>query len=197
VANAVYNQAKVTLCVLDNSTTAMTGSQPHPGTGRRMSFDAASNAQKDAEHALRIPDVLRALGVKYVADVNPFELEATIAAVRDAVAFDKTSAIVFKAPCITVAAPKPQPMVYANTCTNCKNCIRAIGCPALVVRSGQVVIDQTLCYGCNLCMSVCPRNAILAAPDVAAMSASAAAGTTTRMVADDMLQPDDAGGERP
>jgi indolepyruvate ferredoxin oxidoreductase alpha subunit len=220
VANAVYNQAKVTLCVLDNSTTAMTGSQPHPGTGRRMSFDAASNAQKDAEHALRIPNVLRALGVEHVAEVDPFELKAAIAAVRDAVTFDKTSAIVFRAPCITVAAPKPQPVVCVDTCTNCMSCIRAIGCPALVVRSEQVVIDQTLCYGCKLCMSVCPRNAILAAPDVAAMSASttaanaavaadAAARVTTMSTsataggesqsgdAGRTLQPGDAGGERP
>ncbi|MDR0347306.1 MAG: indolepyruvate ferredoxin oxidoreductase subunit alpha [Coriobacteriales bacterium] len=157
VSNAVYNNAKVTLCVLNNATTAMTGSQPHPGTGKRMGLSAAEN---DAQHALRIPDILRALGVKQVAEVNPFELSKAIEAVRTAVDFDGVSAIVFNAPCVTVAPPGPQPTIDDERCTNCKSCIRSIGCPALVVRGGQVVIDATLCYGCGLCVDLCPVKAI-------------------------------------
>jgi indolepyruvate ferredoxin oxidoreductase alpha subunit len=157
VANAVYNQADVTLCILDNSTTAMTGSQPHPGTGMRMSFDAT---QKDAENALRIPAVLSALGVGFVEEVDPFDLDRAVEVVRAAVEHKGVSAIVFKAPCITVAPPQPQPTVNAKVCTNCKACIKAIGCPALVVRNEQVTIDTTLCYGCNLCIHLCPFKAI-------------------------------------
>jgi indolepyruvate ferredoxin oxidoreductase alpha subunit len=160
VANAVYNRSKITLCILDNSTTAMTGSQPHPGTGIRMTPDAS---QGDAERALRIPDILRALGVRHVAQVDPFDFDEALSAVRAAIDFEETSAIVFKAPCITVAAPKPQPVVYTGACTNCKVCIQSIGCPALVTRAGQVTIDKTLCYGCNLCVSLCPFKAILPA----------------------------------
>jgi indolepyruvate ferredoxin oxidoreductase alpha subunit len=157
VANAVYNQAKITLCVLDNSITAMTGSQPHPGTGVRMSFDST---QKDAENALRIPGVLRALGVEFVEEVNPLDLAATIEVVRAAADYDGVSAIVFKAPCISVAPQQPQPSINLDTCTNCKVCIKSIGCPALIVRDGQVTIDTGLCYGCDLCTQTCPFNAI-------------------------------------
>jgi indolepyruvate ferredoxin oxidoreductase alpha subunit len=165
VVNAVYNRSKVTLCILDNSTTAMTGSQPHPGTGIRMSPDAAYDTQKDAQRALRIPSILRALGVEQIAHVNPFELKTAIEAVRDAVAFEGPSALVFKAPCITVAPPKPQPTLSAATCTNCKRCIRELGCPALVLRAGKVAIDCTLCYGCGLCVGVCPTAAITPTPN--------------------------------
>jgi indolepyruvate ferredoxin oxidoreductase alpha subunit len=159
VANAVYNQAKITLCVLDNSITAMTGSQPHPGTGIRMSFDAT---QKDAENALRIPAILQALGVQFVEEVNPFELEKAIEVIRAAANYDGVSAIVFKAPCISVAAPQPQPAIDPQACTNCKVCIRKIGCPALVAGENQVLIDESLCYGCTLCINICPSNAIKA-----------------------------------
>jgi indolepyruvate ferredoxin oxidoreductase alpha subunit len=164
VANATYNQANVTLCVLDNSTTAMTGSQPHPGTGVRMGLSAEQSAQASAERALRIPDILRALGMKHVSQLDPFDQQTAVEAVRAAVDFEGPSALVFKAPCITVAAPKPQPTVCIETCTNCKRCIRAIGCPALVIREEQVTIDTTLCYGCELCVGVCPFGAILPTP---------------------------------
>jgi indolepyruvate ferredoxin oxidoreductase alpha subunit len=169
VANAVYNQTNITLCVLDNATTAMTGAQPHPGTGIRMSFDAAA---KDAENALRIPAVLRALGVGHVAEVDPFDFDAAVEAVRAAVDFTGPSALVFKAPCITVAPRSAQrsahhgaqhnaqPVIDIEACTNCRGCIRAIGCPALVVRDGQVAIDKTLCFGCGLCVHTCCFDAI-------------------------------------
>jgi indolepyruvate ferredoxin oxidoreductase alpha subunit len=161
VANAAYNRANVTLCVLDNSTTAMTGSQPHPGTGIRI---GAATSERDAENALHIPDVLCALGIEHVAEVNPFELDAAIAAVRAAVDFKGPSAIVFKAPCITVAAPRPQPTVGEDTCTGCGLCVKSIGCPALSMDGRRAVIDKTLCYGCGLCASVCPFDAINASP---------------------------------
>ncbi|MDR3315436.1 MAG: 4Fe-4S binding protein [Coriobacteriales bacterium] len=173
VANAVYNQTDVTLCVLDNSITAMTGSQPHPGTGLRMSSDAT---ERDAANALKIPAVLKALGVEHVTEVNPFDFDTSVAAVRAAVDFKGVSALVFKAPCITVSKPAPQPEVDQSTCTRCKACIKAIGCPALVVREGEVRIDTTLCYGCGLCVRVCPFDAITASVP---STASATPATST------------------
>jgi indolepyruvate ferredoxin oxidoreductase alpha subunit len=164
VVNAVYNHAKITLCVLDNATTAMTGSQPHPGTGIRLSPGTAHDQQKDAECAPRIPNILRALGVKHVEEIDPFKLEGAIKAIREAVAFEGPSALVFRAPCVTVAAPKPHLKVIAKNCTTCLSCIRAIGCPALTTREQQVAIDTTLCYGCGLCASVCPFDAIAVTP---------------------------------
>jgi indolepyruvate ferredoxin oxidoreductase alpha subunit len=190
VVNAVYNRSRVTLCVLDNATTAMTGSQPHPGTGTRVCTGEAlqsptqgatagreaqaqgTTGTRDTAPALSIPTILRALGVEQVAQVDPFELEKATEAVRTAVDFDGPSAIVFRAPCITVAPPKPQPTVAVDTCTNCMSCIRVLGCPALIVRAQQVTIDETLCYGCGLCVNICPFDAI-AAPASADSAASA------------------------
>ncbi|MDR1013886.1 MAG: hypothetical protein LBL86_02750 [Coriobacteriales bacterium] len=162
VVNAAYNQADVTLCILDNSTTAMTGSQPHPGTGMRMSADASA---RDAERALRIPGILRALGVGHVAEADPFETRSAIETVRAAVAFKGPSAVVFRAPCITVAAPKPRMAVSNEACTGCLVCFRSIGCPALMVQDDQVAVDKALCYGCGLCASLCAFDAIAPVAD--------------------------------
>ncbi|MCL1846440.1 MAG: thiamine pyrophosphate-dependent enzyme [Coriobacteriia bacterium] len=191
VVNAVYNQAQVTLCVLDNATTAMTGSQPHPGTGIRLgthraaqeSTDVAggesgTNAEgaadgedamgaggatsaADTKGALDIPAVLRALGVRHVAQVDPFDLKAAQEAVREAVSHSGVSAVVFKAPCITVAPPQTRRGVDPGLCSACHKCIREIGCPALIVTSEKKArIDQALCYGCTLCAQLCPTHAI-------------------------------------
>jgi len=163
VVNAVYNRARVTLCVLDNSTTAMTGSQPHPGTGVRVANSGTATAGEDMANALCIPEVLRALGVAHVAQVNPFSLESAQLAVARAVEYDGVSAVVFEAPCITVARAKPLPVIDKNVCIGCKKCIQAIGCPALVYTSEKrMSIDSSLCYGCNLCVYVCPSGAIIA-----------------------------------
>ncbi|MDR1088155.1 MAG: 4Fe-4S binding protein [Coriobacteriales bacterium] len=160
VANAVYNQAKVTLIVLDNAITAMTGQQPHPGTGIRMSYDAEP---RDAAGALSIPGVLEALGVESVAVVNPLDLPRAIKAVVAAVEKPRVSAVVFKAPCITVRRLRPAPTVLSDACTGCRVCIESIGCPALTMdaEATQVHIDEALCYGCLLCTQVCPFSALV------------------------------------
>jgi len=157
VANAVYNQAPVTFIVLDNAITAMTGAQPHPGTGIRMSANATP---ADAEGAIDIPTVLRALGVKHVATCDPLDFKQAVATVRTAVDFPGASAVVFKSPCITVSKPGPLPVVDADTCTLCRVCLNTLGCPALVVRGEAVAVDTTLCYGCDLCVQICPFDAI-------------------------------------
>ena len=163
VVNAVYNRANVTLCILDNSTTAMTGSQPHPGTGKRISGDATD---RDVQNALCIPKILQVLGVEHVTEVNPFDLTRAQEAVCEAVDFVGVSAVVFKAPCITVDVPKPQPIIDPLLCIGCRKCIRSIGCPALLFLSDKrASIDKSLCFGCNLCLNICPSSAIRAALD--------------------------------
>jgi indolepyruvate ferredoxin oxidoreductase alpha subunit len=168
VANAVYNQTDVTLFVLDNATTAMTGTQPHPGTGVRMSngFEptchshAAAQSDADRANAISIPEVLKALGVKHIAVVDPFDYQAAIKAASDAIAYVGVSVVVFVAPCITVSKPRPRSYVEPEKCTFCRACINTLGCPALIVRDGKVAVDQSLCYGCTLCEQVCPFDAI-------------------------------------
>lgn len=152
VVNAVYNQTKMTLIVLDNSTTAMTGHQPHPGTGVTMMGDTASK--------ISISKVLEGIGVPYVVTVDPLDFPAAVKAVEDAVQVEGVSAIIFKSPCIAVTKPKKSLKICQDTCINCKKCMTQLGCPAIFTEKGQVVIDESLCYGCGLCTFVCPVHAI-------------------------------------
>lgn len=159
VVNAVYNQAKITVCILDNSTTAMTGHQPHPGTGVTMMGEIVEKVS--------IEKMLLAAGVKSVVTVDPFNQTEAVQAVKDAVKVDGVSAIIFKAPCIAVASKlgyaKPQPkFVNYDKCIGCQKCIKELGCPSLSVIAGErkVEIDDSLCTGCGLCEQVCPTKAI-------------------------------------
>lgn len=151
VVNAVYNDADMILCVLDNSTTAMTGHQPHPGTGRTMMGEFVEKVS--------IKAVLEGIGVKKIVEVNPLDLEAAIQAVRECSDLKGVKAILFQSPCIAVTKPKNTCKINEK-CVQCKKCIREIGCPAIIVENGKVTIDENLCTGCGLCAQVCPVQAI-------------------------------------
>lgn len=152
VINAVYNQAEMTLIVLDNSTTAMTGHQPHPGTGRTMMGNVVNKVS--------IEGILRGIGLEFVETVNPLDLQASIDTVKRAAGMPGVKAIIFKYPCIAIEKPDGCMAVDSDRCINCRKCIRELGCPALIIRDNQVVIDETLCTGCGLCSQVCPVQAI-------------------------------------
>lgn len=151
VINAIYNEADMILCVLDNSTTAMTGHQPHPGTGRNMMGHMVEK--------INITKVLEGIGVQKIITVNPLELDKAVAAVQECMALPGVKAIIFKSPCIAISKPSGK-MQVSDKCIQCKKCIREIGCPAIIVRDGRVTIDTGLCTGCGLCAQVCPVGAI-------------------------------------
>lgn len=150
--NAFYNQADMTLVVLDNSTTAMTGHQPHPGTGRTI--------RGEVVQAVSIEKVLRAIGLSVVETVNPLDHAEAVATVKRVAAEPGVKAIIFKSPCVVLAKPAARSQVNAETCIGCQKCIRSLGCPALIMREGKAFIDETLCTGCTLCESICPVGAI-------------------------------------
>jgi indolepyruvate ferredoxin oxidoreductase alpha subunit len=152
VVNAVYNEADIILCVLDNSTTAMTGHQPHPGTGRNMMGNVVEKVS--------IEKVLEGIGVKKVLAVDPLNLEESVRAVRECTGEKGARAIVFRSPCVALTKPEGKCAIDAGKCVNCKKCIREIGCPALIVSDGQVTVDRNLCTGCGLCGCICPVKAI-------------------------------------
>ncbi len=152
VINAYYNQANLTLVVLDNSTTAMTGHQPHPGTGRTMMGEMVQ--------AVSIEGVLRGIGLTTVETVNPLEHELAVQTVRRVASEPGVKAIIFKSPCVVLARPHARSAVDHTTCVGCLRCVRELGCPALVPADGKVRIDPSLCTGCTLCEQVCPTGAI-------------------------------------
>ena len=154
VVNAFYNQANMTLVVLDNSTTAMTGHQPHPGTGRTMMGQVVEKVS--------IERVLRAIGLTVVETVDPLDLETAVATVRRVADEPGVKAIIFRSPCVVLARPKARSTVDAEKCVGCQRCVRELGCPALVpdAVTGRVHIDAAQCTGCTLCEQICPTNAI-------------------------------------
>ena len=152
VVNAVYNQAEMTLVVLDNSTTAMTGHQPHPGTGHTMMGEVVAKVNIEA--------VLQGIGVTAVETVNPLDLAKSIEVVRKMAGLPGVKAIIFKYPCIAINKPEGKMAVDRDKCVGCRKCIREIGCPGLIIKDGQVTIDESLCTGCGLCSQICPFEAI-------------------------------------
>ena len=150
--NAFYNQANMTLVVLDNSTTAMTGHQPHPGTGRTMMGEVVQKVSIEA--------VLRGIGLTVVETVDPLDHKLAVETVRRVADEPGVKAIIFKSPCVVLARPQAHSTVDPAKCVGCQRCVKQLGCPGLVPRDGKVVIDDSLCTGCTLCEQVCPFGAI-------------------------------------
>lgn len=152
VVNAVYNQADMTLVVLDNSTTAMTGHQPHPGTGHTMMGEFTDK--------IDIENILKGIGVETVVRMDPFKLDEAVDAVKKVADEPGVKAIIFEAPCAVLFKPETPYEVNLDKCVDCKMCIREIGCPGVVLKDGHVAIDESLCNGCGLCSQICPCEAI-------------------------------------
>ncbi|MGD9117563.1 MAG: indolepyruvate ferredoxin oxidoreductase subunit alpha [Dehalococcoidia bacterium] len=162
MVNAVYNKANITMVIMDNSATAMTGFQPHPGTGYTAVGDETAQIKPE--------DVARACGVKFVKVIDPFELKKAAQTIEDAIRFDGPAVIVSRRLCTMIdqrerrkrKEPTIPYFVDQERCSGkCNACIELLGCPAIIKEDGQTVIDQTLCTGCGLCAQVCPYKAII------------------------------------
>jgi indolepyruvate ferredoxin oxidoreductase alpha subunit len=167
IANAVYNQHRICLVVLDNRTTAMTGHQPHPGTG--------VTGMGEKVPPLSIAEACKGLGVRYVKTVEPFDsMAALVAEVREMVKWTRENhspaVLVSIEPCALLTAAERQrsgespPKYYVDSelCNACKRCLNRLSCPAMYMDSEteQAVIDETLCNLCGTCVAVCPQGAI-------------------------------------
>lgn len=150
VINAVYNKADMILIVLDNHTTAMTGHQPHPGLGITV--------MNEPSQVIDIAAVLKGCGVPSVAEVDPFDQEAAIAAVKAAAEEKGVRAIIFRSPCIALGRNEKSLTVDSEKCVGCFKCIKELGCPALSKNGEKAVIDPKLCTACGLCAGICPKN---------------------------------------
>lgn len=152
VINAVYNQTDMTLVILDNSTTAMTGHQPHPGTGRTAMGDIVEKIDMEA--------ILRGIGLTTVETVDPLDYTASVDCVKRVASQTGVKAIIFKSPCIAIVKTSNTTVVDPTICIGCKKCIRELGCPALLYKDGKACIDSALCTGCTLCGQICPVHAM-------------------------------------
>jgi indolepyruvate ferredoxin oxidoreductase alpha subunit len=152
VINAVYNQTDIIVVVLDNSTTAMTGNQPHPGMGVTM-----MNTHPDK---ISIEKIVTAIGVSAVVKVNPLDQKAAKEAIRSVIEKKGVRVILFEAPCIAVSKNPDKAAVDTAKCTGCKLCMQKYGCPAINLEDGKAKINPTLCAGCGVCATLCGPGAI-------------------------------------
>jgi indolepyruvate ferredoxin oxidoreductase alpha subunit len=160
--NSVYNNANITVIILDNRTTAMTGYQPHPGTG--------ISACGETTHCIRIEDIVRAAGIKSLEIINPYDITETIAAIESAVLFAGPAVVIARRECrmlelrdkLKRGEQLPVVTINRELCKNCKLCLTRFGCPAMYLHNDQVEIDPGLCNGCGMCVdsNVCKYNAI-------------------------------------
>jgi len=154
LVNAVYNDGHITIIILDNRTTAMTGHQEHPGTG--------VSAQGQDTYAVDIENLARGIGVKDVKVVDAFDLKALRAGVRDSLDRPEVSVIIVRGACAMRVRKRTNPRVISvEKCDQCGTCLR-LGCPAIQSANGQVFIEPTLCAGdiCTICEQLCPQRAI-------------------------------------
>jgi indolepyruvate ferredoxin oxidoreductase alpha subunit len=155
--NALFNNHKIVIVILDNRTTAMTGHQPNPGTGR--DFGGVST------DAIDIKSLVEGVGVKFVRQINPYDVKAATATMKEALDFDGLAVIISKCPCPLELKKQKQLVIREvtvdqDTCIRCYTCVRTIACPALFKKDGNISTDPTQCIGCGMCANVCPTKAI-------------------------------------
>ena len=151
--NAAYNKARITVTILDNSTTAMTGHQPHPGTGMTATGERTTMVSIEA--------LAKALGAGLVETVDPYHLDETMKSFQRAKDYPGLSVIIAKQPCVIKArrsGPRPKSFQVGDDCIGCKICLD-YGCPAIEFENEKARINA-LCSGCGVCAAICSASAI-------------------------------------
>lgn len=153
--NMVYNKGKGVLVVVDNRTTAMTGHQEHPGTGRTLMGEATYSAS--------IEKIAEACGVQRIRVVNPYDLKQVDETFKEALSADDMTLVISRAPCILKERKRlgATPQVDPVACKKCKACLK-LGCPALELKDSEGVpsVNPSLCNGCGMCVQVCKFGAL-------------------------------------
>jgi len=152
--NLSYNKTKGVVIILDNSTTAMTGSQPHPATGITIKGEKTKK--------LILEDLCLACGADTVDVIHPFQVIDLEEIIKKRLDEGNLSVIIARAPCRIIEREKAAVPIYQKEkCQKCYLCLN-LDCPALIkVEDGLIEIERNLCTGCNLCVAVCRLEALI------------------------------------
>jgi indolepyruvate ferredoxin oxidoreductase, alpha subunit len=165
--DAVVQKVKFVLVILDNRTTAMTGSQPTPTSGR--------GACGEVLDTVNIESLVRGCGVKYCKEGNPYQVTEFIDLMKDAVNYSRENGpavVISRFPCVIDLARKGEtteqiPVTVTEDCDGCAYCVKQFECPALIFHEDEakdekyVSIDRILCTNCGVCLNVCPKGALV------------------------------------
>ena len=158
LVNMAYNESCGTVIIVDNSITGMTGHQQNPTTGFNLKGDPCTK--------IDLETLCRAVGIRRVRVVDPYDLAACDAAIKEETAADEPSVIISRRPCALLKYVKHKKPIIASPdkCVGCKACMK-IGCPAISIIDKKATIDNTLCTGCGVCAQLCKCGALTAAKE--------------------------------
>ena len=159
LVNIAYNESNATVIILDNSITGMTGHQQNPTTGFNLKGDPCTK--------IDLESLCRAVGIRRVRVVDPYDLGECETVIREELAAPEASVIISRRPCALLKYVKHKAPLTVDTskCVGCKACMK-IGCPAISVRDGKAGVDATLCVGCGVCQQLCKFDALQAPREV-------------------------------
>ena len=159
LVNMAYNESNATVIIVDNSITGMTGHQQNPTTGYNLKGDPCAK--------IDLETLCRAVGIKRVRVVDPYNLKECDEAIKEELAAPEPSVIISRRPCALLKYVKHKAPLSVNEdkCVGCKSCMK-IGCPAISIVGGKAKVDNTLCVGCGVCQQLCKPGALLDAKEV-------------------------------
>ena len=158
LVNMAYNESCGTVIIVDNSITGMTGHQQNPTTGYNLKGDPCAK--------IDLETLCRAVGIRRVRVVDPYDLAQCDAAIKEETAVAEPSVIISRRPCALLKYVKHKKPIIADAdkCIGCKSCMK-IGCPAISIIDKKARIDNTLCTGCGVCAQLCKFDALRSAKE--------------------------------
>ena len=161
LVNAIVNNAKFVLVVVDNNLTAMTGGQPTPALGRTAFGEPAG--------IVTIEQVCKGIGIKNLEIVDPYDLEHTIDVIGKAIDSGELSVVISRRDCalehsrqVKKAKQKLDKFfVDEEICIGCRTCVRTFACPSITFdyEKKKAHVDESTCVGCGVCRIICPYDA--------------------------------------
>ena len=153
LVNIAYNESNATVIIVDNSITGMTGHQQNPTTGFNLKGDPCAK--------IDLESLCRAVGIRRVRVVDPYNLAQCDEAIKEELAANEPSVIISRRPCALLKYVKHKAplVVEEEKCIGCKACMK-IGCPAISIVNGKAKVDATQCVGCGVCEQLCKVGAL-------------------------------------